>query len=86
MRIPIYESRAQLSTDTPGRSISARMSFRGADAIMRQGEATQEALKAVQDFADMRYEMILETRLNEKDVAMRDQLRDIARDLLRNKT
>lgn len=85
MRIPIYESRAQLSTDTPGRSISARMSFRGADAIMRQGEATQEAIKAVQDFADMRYEMILETRLNEKDVAMRDQLRDMARDLIRGK-
>ncbi len=85
MRIPIYESRAQLSTDTPGRSISARMSFRGADAIMRQGEATQAALKAVQDFADMRYEMILETRLNEKDVAMRDQLRDMARDLIRGK-
>jgi len=85
MRIPIYESRGQLSTDTPGRSISARMSFRGADAIMRQGEATQAALKAVQDFADMRYEMILETRLNEKDVAMRDQLRDMARDLIRGK-
>ena len=85
MRIPKYESRGRVTTDTPGRSISARMSFRGADAIMRQGEATQTALKAVQDFADMRYEMILETRLNEADVAMRDGFREIARDLLENK-
>ena len=78
MKIPIYQSQASLTRETPGRSISARQSMSGPRAIAEQGNVLTAALSEVNSFATMRYKMIDETQRNEAIFGAKTSIRDVA--------
>lgn len=82
MRIPVYRSRAALTQETPGRSITARM--RGdvlARAELQKGEVLGEVISQVGEYAKMRYQAAEETKLNEALLAAEEGIRQASYDL-----
>ena len=85
MKIPLYTSQGQMSRDTPGRSISARMSMAGPRAIQEQGKVLGTAISEVNQFATMRYNMITEINRNEAIFGAKEQLAEAARTISKGK-
>lgn len=82
MRIPVYRSRAALTQEAPGRSITARM--RGdvlARAELQKGEVLGEVISQVGEYAKMRYQAAEETKLNEALLAAEEGIRQASYDL-----
>lgn len=85
MKIPLYTSGSQMTRETPGRSISARMSMAGPRAIAEQGKVLQTAIQEVGSFAEMKYKMLDETERNEAIFGAKEQIRDTAYRMKRGK-
>ena len=83
MKIPLYTSQGQMSRDTPGRSISARMSMAGPRAIQEQGKVLGTAISEANQFATMRYNMITEINRNEAIFGAKEEIANTYRDLLK---
>ena len=78
MKIPLYTSGSQMTREAPGRSISARMSMAGPNAILQQGKVLQTAIQEVGSYAEMKYKMLDEIERNEAIFGAKEQIRDTA--------
>ena len=77
MKIPQYTSQATPSSEAPGRSFSARMQTEPyVQAELQKGRVIGEALGQAAFYADTRYKMAREARLNDALLAADEQLRD----------
>jgi hypothetical protein len=84
MRIPVFRSQSRATTEAPGRSIRARMDAAPfVNAALRQGEAVGAFAESVGQYAETRYKVATETRLNESllgaDEALRTRVDDLAK-------
>lgn len=82
MRIPVYRSQTQATSQAPGRSIQSRM--RGdllAQAELRKGDVGAAALETIGAYAKMRYGAEQEVLLSEALLTAEEGLRTAARDL-----
>ena len=77
MKIPIYESQASLTRESPGQSISARYSMAGPRAIAEQGKVLQTAIAEVGSYAEMQYKMLDETQRNDAIFGAKEGIRDL---------
>jgi len=78
MKIPLYQSQGQMTREAPGRSISARMSMAGPNAILQQGKVLGTAIQEIGSYAEMKYKMLDETERNEAIFGAKEAIRDTA--------
>jgi hypothetical protein len=78
MKIPLYQARAGgITTETPGRSITARMSAEPyVQEALAKGRVVGEAARQVGEFAQMRYKMARESALSNALIGADEQLRE----------
>lgn len=82
MRIPVFRAQGGATTEAPGRSIRARMDAAPfVNAALRQGEVVGEVASAVGQYAETRYKVAIETRLNESLMGADETLRTRAQEL-----
>ncbi len=86
MKIPLYTSQARPSGEAPGRSFSARMQAEPfIRAEIEKGNTFGAAASQIAEFADMRYKMAREAKLNDALIAADEQLREETRSLADSK-
>jgi hypothetical protein len=82
MRIPVFRAEGGATTEAPGRSIRSRMDAAPfVNAALRQGEVVGELASAVGQYADTRYKVAIENRLNESLLGADETLRTRADEL-----
>jgi hypothetical protein len=82
MRIPVFTSRAQRPSDTPGRPITARMRAEPfVQAELRRGDVVAEALGQVQDYSLMRHKAAVEVQMSESLLAAEEEMMTLAKQL-----
>lgn len=85
MRIPVFRAQGARTTEAPGRSIRARMDAAPfVNAALRQGETVGEVASAVGQYAETRYKVAIETRLNESLLGADETLRTRADELAKS--
>jgi hypothetical protein len=82
MRIPVFRAQGGATTEAPGRSIRSRMDAAPfVNAALRQGETVGEFASAVGQYAETRYKVAIENRLNESLLGADETLRTRADEL-----
>lgn len=82
MRIPVYRTSRTRTGEAPGRSIQARMDpSTFANAELRRGQVGTALASAVGEYAETRYKVITENRLNEALLGAEETLRTRANEL-----
>jgi hypothetical protein len=82
MRIPVFRAQGGATTEAPGRSIRSRMDAAPfMNAALRQGEVVGELASAVGQYAETRYKVAIENRLNESLLGADETLRTRADEL-----
>jgi hypothetical protein len=80
MRIPVFKSRAQATSEAPGKSFTARMNAAPQiEMELRSGEAMAEAAKKISEFALLRANALAETEYNEALVAAEERMEEMRR-------
>jgi len=81
MRIPVYKSRAQATSEAPGKSFTARMNAAPQiEMELRKGEVLAEVTKQVSEFALLRANALAETEYNEAMVAAEERMEEMRRE------
>jgi len=82
MRIPIYRSQAQRTSEAPGARITARMSAQPfVQAELAKGGVLTAASGAVGEYANTRYKMLVETQKNEAIFSAKEALMGLSSEL-----
>lgn len=82
MRIPVYRSQAQRSSEAPGRSITARMRAEPfMQAELQKGAVIGEAFGQLQEYALMRHKSAVEVQMSESLLAAEEEMMTLARQL-----
>jgi hypothetical protein len=82
MRIPIYKSQAQRTSEAPGARITARMSAQPfVQAELAKGGVLTAASQAVGEYANTRYKMLVETQKNEAIFSAKEALMGLSSEL-----
>jgi hypothetical protein len=85
MRIPVFRAEGGATTEAPGRSIRARMSAQPfVNAALAQGDTIAAVAQAAGQYAETRYKVAIETRLNESLLGADETLRTRADELARS--
>lgn len=85
MRIPIFRSQAQATSEAPGSRITARMNAQPfVQAALAKGEVFAEASKQIGNYALMRAKADAEVQYNEAMLAADEEMRMLAEDLKQN--
>lgn len=80
MRIPVYSSEAQATSEAPGRSFTARMNpAPQIEMELRSGEAMAEAADQISEFALLRANALAETEYNEALVVAEERMEEMRR-------
>ena len=82
MRIPIYRSQAQRTSEAPGARITARMSAQPfVQSELAKGGVLTAASQAVGEYANTRYKMLVETQKNEAIFSAKEALMGLSSQL-----
>lgn len=82
MKIPVYTAQGGATTQAPGRSMNVRMNAAPfVNAALQQGAAVAEVASQVGQYAETRYKVITETKLNEALLGAEETLRTRADEL-----
>lgn len=82
MRIPIYKSQAQRTSEAPGARITARMSAQPfVQAELAKGGVLTAASQAVGEYANTRYKMLVEAQKNEAIFSAKEALMGLSSEL-----
>jgi hypothetical protein len=82
MRIPIYRSQAQRTSEAPGARITARMSAQPfVQSELAKGGVLTAASQAVGEYANTRYKMLVETQKNEAIFSAKEALMGLSSEL-----
>lgn len=82
MRIPVYRSQAQATSEAPGRRLTARMDAAPfITAELRRGEVFAEAANQVSEYALVRANALAEVEYNEAMVAAQAEMEELRRSL-----
>lgn len=82
MRIPVYRSSATRTSEAPGRSIQSRMNASTfANAELQRGSIGTAVAQSIGQYAETRYRVITENRLNEALLGAEETLRTRANEL-----
>ncbi len=82
MRIPVYKSQAQRTSEAPGARITARMSAQPfVQAELAKGGVLTAASQAVGEYANTRYKMLVETKKNEAIFSAKEALMGLSSEL-----
>ena len=82
MRIPIYRTRATPTNEAPGRSFQTRKNARTfVQAELDKAKPAQAVTEAIGSYALYRYNMAEALKLDEANIEVQDELRNLASDL-----
>ena len=82
MRIPVYKSQAQRTSEAPGARITARMNAQPfVQSELAKGGVLTAASQAVGEYANTRYKMLVETKKNEAIFSAKEALMGLSSEL-----